>query len=246
MISTLSFRMSSLPMKASISSVFVSKAGIFTTPSMALKQEMPKRPLSPFILFSNDTRPQLKAERPDLSIRDLTKELAKMYASLSNSTLNEYKAKFEKNKEIYREQMAQVSPDLLEANMKEKREKRLKKIKTQISKVLESMGKPKTKTNGYALFIGEEMETAKQDSVGVFNITESFKAASVKWNALSDDQKADYNKLASDINAERAKELEAWNEKMKDTEEMVKLVELQKKKKSSMSKLNAKAEPDEN
>ena len=54
------------------------------------------------------------------------------------------------------------------------------------------------------------------------------------------------NKLASDINAERAKELEAWNEKMKDTEEMVKLVELQKKKKSSMSKLNAKAEPDEN
>ena len=136
--------------------------------------------------------------------------------------------------------MAQVSPDLLEANMKEKREKRLKKIKTQISKVLESMGKPKTKTNGYALFIGEEMETAKQDSVGVFNITESFKAA------LSDDQKADYNKLASDINAERAKELEAWNEKMKDTEEMVKLEELQKKKKSLMSKLNAKAEPDEN
>ena len=33
---------------------------------------------------------------------------------------------------------------------------------------------------------------------------------------------------------------------MKDTGEMVKLVELQKKKKSSMSKLNAKAEPDEN
>jgi len=234
-------------MKASISSVFVGKAGIFTTTTVAQLQEVPKRPiLSSFILFTNDARSQLKAKRPDLSFQELTKELSKMYANLPDSTLNEYKAKFEKNKEIYREQMAQVSPDLLEANMKEKREKRLKKIKTQISKVLESMGKPKTKTNGYALFIGEEMETAKQDSVGVFNITESFKAASVKWNALSDDQKADYNKLASDINAERAKELEAWNEKMKDTEEMVKLEELQKKKKSLMSKLNAKAEPDEN
>ena len=73
-----------------------------------------------------------------------------------------------------------------------------------------------------------------------------YQVDSVACEVDVDDQKADYNKLASDINAKRAKELEAWNEKMKDTEEMVKLVELKKKKKSLMSKLNAKAEPDEN
>ena len=246
MISTLSFRMSTLPMKASISSVFVGKAGIFTTSTMAQLKEVPKQPLSPFFLFLNDTRSQLKAKRPDLSVLELSKEASKMFANLPDSTLNEYKAKSEKNMEIYREQMAQVSPDILEAKTKEGREKRLKKIKMKISKLQMAMGKPKTGTSGSTLFIAEEIGKAKNDSIGVFNIKEEFKAAIDKWKALSDDKKADYNKLASDINAQRAKEMEAWQEKMKETEEMIKLQELMKKKKSLMSKLNAKSVPDEN
>ena len=168
-----------------------------------------------------------------------------MFANLPDSTLNEYKAKSEKNMEIYREQMAQVSPDVLEAKTKEVREKRLKRIKIQISKLQTAMGKPKEKTSGRNLFMGEELEKAKKDSVDVVQ-REKFKAATDKWKALSDDKKADYNKLASDINAQRAKEMEAWQEKMKETEEMIKLQELMKKKKSLMSKLNAKSVPDEN
>ena len=38
-----------------------------------------------------------------------------MYENLPESTLNEYKAQSEKELEKYRDQMAQVSPDVLEA-----------------------------------------------------------------------------------------------------------------------------------
>ena len=230
MISTLSYRLSTLPMKTSMSSVFVGKVGICNTAAMAQKQaELPKKPLSPFFLFRKDTLG--KVQRPGLSVTEVSKELAKMYKNLPESTLNEYKAQSEKELEKYRDQMAQVSPDVLEAKKKDDRNKRLKKVKAQISLLQTAMGKPKAAANGYSLFLREEV----LKSPAHLTQQEKFKSASNKWATLSEDRKADYSKLAAEKRAGEAKELEAWNEKMKDTEDMKKLQGLQERKNSLMA-----------
>ena len=237
MISTLSYRLSTLPMKTSMSSVFVGKAGIFNTANLDQKQvELPKKPLSTFFLFRKDTIGTLKAQRPDLSLTELSAELGRMWKNLPESTLNKYKAKKEKDMEVYRDQMAQVSPDVLEAKKKEGREKRLKKIKMQISFQQTAMGKPKTGANRFSIFLSEEILKLPAHLAQ----KEKFKMASDKWATLSDDLKADYNKLGAEMNDKRAKELEAWKEKMKDTEDMKKLQGLLEKKNSLMALIRKK------
>merc|ERR1711860_134222 len=195
-----------------------------------------QKTLSTFFLFRKDTIGTLKAQRPDLSLTELSAELGRMWKNLPESTLNKYKAKKEKDMEVYRDQMAQVSPDVLEAKKKEGREKRLKKIKMQISFLQTAMGKPKTGANGFSIFLSEEILKLPAHLAQ----KEKFKMASDKWATLSDDLKADYNKLGAEMNDKRAKELEAWKEKMKDTEDMKKLQGLLEKKNSLMALIRKK------
>ena len=233
MILALSQRLVSLPIKASCISL-APKAGIFSTAMTNTTQnEIPKKPLSAFFLYKKDNYGQLKAQRPDLSLAELTKELGRMYKSLPEATVKDYKDNAEKESQIYKDAMAKISPDVLQAKSKEKAEKSLKRVKIRISKMEMSMGKPLGKVNGHALFVAEQHQVAPLNLA----VSEKLKMASAKWNALSESEKEAYKAKAAEENSKRDDQMKAWKAEMSETENMKKLNELLKRKSSLQAKL---------
>ena len=228
MISTLSSRLATLPTKA----LLINKASIFTTKPQS--QKVPKKPLNTFIQFKVDNYGFIKTKHPSLSPIELSKEVSKMYQSLPESTLNEYKAKYQAEIARYKDQLAQTPPEAIKAEKKAQAEKKLKRVKVKISKTKNEMEIPKcTNLSGYGLFLSEEITKAPP----YLSQTEKIKYASEQWNILSDDLKEDYRKLAAEMSAERANEIQAWTEKNMGTEEMKKLEKLMEKKSKLKSKL---------
>ena len=231
MISTLSSRLATLPTKASLTTLF-DKASIFTTNPQS--QKVPKKPFNTYIQFKVDNYGFIKTKHPGLSAMELSKEVSKMYQSLPESTLNEYKAKYQAEIARYKDQLAQTPPEAIKAQKKAKAEKKLKRVKVKISKTKNEMEIPKCNNlSGYGLFLSEEITKAPI----YLSQTEKIKYASEQWNILSDDLKEDYRKLAAEMSAERANEIQAWTEKNMGTEEMKKLEKLMEKKSKLKSKL---------
>jgi len=61
----------------------------------------PKRPLTPFLLFSNEHRKKLQEENPGTKITELMKMLAERWKALSDEQKKNYEQQAEKNKQAY-------------------------------------------------------------------------------------------------------------------------------------------------
>merc|ERR1711959_774362 len=62
----------------------------------------PKKPLTPFFLFSMETRPKLLKEDPSLKIEVLGKKMGVMWNALSAEEKQKYISEREKNMEVYK------------------------------------------------------------------------------------------------------------------------------------------------
>jgi hypothetical protein len=69
----------------------------------------PKNSLTSFMFFSQEVRPKLKAEDPDLSFGDLGKKLGELFRALSPQEKEKYEKMAEKDKLRYKEAMAAYS-----------------------------------------------------------------------------------------------------------------------------------------
>lgn len=63
--------------------------------------QAPKRPLSPFIFFSQETRRRLKQENPSLHSRDIMKMVQKAWRALSETEKAAYKSQSKENRDEY-------------------------------------------------------------------------------------------------------------------------------------------------
>lgn len=67
--------------------------------------DAPKRPQSAYFLYCNERRPQLKKEKPELSMCDMTKELTKEWKELTEKQKKKYDDMQVKEKERYEKEM---------------------------------------------------------------------------------------------------------------------------------------------
>merc|ERR1719228_2150624 len=65
----------------------------------------PKRSMSAYMLFVNETRPQYVKENPDLAVTDVLSGLGKMWADVSSSDKAAYEKKAAKLKEKYQKDL---------------------------------------------------------------------------------------------------------------------------------------------
>merc|ERR1719290_691525 len=65
----------------------------------------PKRSLSAYMLFVNETRPQYVADNPDLAVTEVLPGLGKMWADVSSSDKAAYEKKAAKLKEKYQKEL---------------------------------------------------------------------------------------------------------------------------------------------
>merc|ERR1719474_2113992 len=66
----------------------------------------PKRSLSAYMIFVNDTRPQYVKDNPDLAVTEVLSGLGKLWADVSSSDKDAYAKKAAKLKEKYSKELA--------------------------------------------------------------------------------------------------------------------------------------------
>jgi len=98
--------------------------------------DAPKRPLSAFILYCQDSRDKIKEANPEMKPSDVTRELGTTWKQLSDKTKSKYQKKADKLKEEYLEAMKDyVRPSdeelkSLDVNQPKKRRTRVSKKDT--------------------------------------------------------------------------------------------------------------------
>ncbi|KAI8865972.1 putative high-mobility group non-histone chromosomal protein [Ramicandelaber brevisporus] len=63
--------------------------------------DQPKRPLSAFMLFTNEKRDQVKADHPDIKFTEVGKKLGEMWGKLSDAEKEPYQNEYKKKKAVY-------------------------------------------------------------------------------------------------------------------------------------------------
>ena len=66
---------------------------------------MPKRPMSGFFLFMNDARPTIKAENPDMAVKEIAAEAGRRWGTMSDSEKQPFTEQYEEAKEEYKKAM---------------------------------------------------------------------------------------------------------------------------------------------
>mmetsp|Transcript_32528 Transcript_32528/g.69254 ORF Transcript_32528/g.69254 Transcript_32528/m.69254 type:complete len:863 (+) Transcript_32528:183-2771(+) len=66
----------------------------------------PKRPMNAYMIYANSVRAQIREEKPDLSMTDVTKEISQRYKSIGDGEKAKLQAKVDAAKEVYKKQMA--------------------------------------------------------------------------------------------------------------------------------------------
>ncbi|XP_068111180.1 transcription factor A, mitochondrial-like [Hyperolius riggenbachi] len=180
------------------------------TPSI---EDPPKRPLTAFIRFCIQQRPQVAKQHPEARSTELMKLLGTEWRALSEVEKQIYIdatradiLKYRESLQSYKDKLDPLEWETLKDVMRQKRRKKktrsLKREKTKY-------GKPKGCRTPFNIFMTETYPEAKGDS-----ITEKFKHVSHKWSELPSSDKQVYMQLAEDDKVRYANEMKVWEDQM--------------------------------
>jgi hypothetical protein len=146
----------------------------------------PKRAKTSYILFCVSKRDEIKESNPDMSAKDIIKELGTMWRSLSDDEKTEYVNLANEDKERYEEEMKSYVPseDVAESTSKGKTKRK------------KATG-PKKGLSAYIFFCKNVRDSIKKEQPDL-STKEITSALGKKWNSLSDKEKEPYVKLATE------------------------------------------------
>lgn len=139
----------------------------------------PKRGKSSYIFFCMDSREKIQTKNPDMSAKDIIKELGNAWRTLNDTQKEKYVKLAENDKKRYTGEISDYTPP---ANFLSK-----KKVK--------SSG-PKRGLSAYIFFCNEQRNPVKEKNPTLSN-KELTSELGKRWNLLTDEQKKPYNTLAA-------------------------------------------------
>ena len=161
----------------------------------------PKNPKSAYIFYCQDERENVKTEMPDLSAKEILKELGGRWQGTSEETRAKYQEMAKDDKERYNEEMKNYvpAPDSEEPEKKQKK-KRAKKAKDA----------PKNASSPYIFFCKDERENVKTE-MPELTAKEIMTELGNRWKAIKDTEKADkYKKLAEEDKVRYAEDMKNY------------------------------------
>ena len=163
----------------------------------------PKRGKSSYIFFCVDNREKIKKNNPEMSAKDIIKELGRVWRDTSDEKKQKYIKLSEDDKERYSGEISEYVPPENFANDKKKKDKRVG---------------PKRSLTSYIFFCKEKRAflKEKQPNLSTKDITSEL---GKKWKALSDEQKTPYTKLADEDKARYESEKISWVDTEKPSDE---------------------------
>ncbi|KAG8346679.1 HMG box domain [Trypanosoma vivax] len=141
--------------------------------------DYPKKPLSSYLIFSNDHREKLKAENPDAKITEILQKLGQMWSDASEAVKEKYKKLAQEDKERFERELNEYK----------------KSGGTEFSRSAKAKNKdenaPKRAVSAF-MFFSKEFRSKHPN----LSMTEGSKAAGAAWRELSDEKKKPYEAMA--------------------------------------------------
>ncbi|CAG0886638.1 unnamed protein product, partial [Cyprideis torosa] len=175
--------------------------------------ERPKRPLTAFILFSNECRNKVLQRNPTLKTTEVAKQLGSMWKTLESSSKATFEAKAAQEKSRYDNELSAFIQRIGPANKQklETAERKLREIKLKSKKEkarleqMEKEGKPKRPKLPFFRFI-----EASGRKPGV----ETFKFCGQEWRSLSESAKQPFVEAYEVDKKKYSTDLASWEAKM--------------------------------
>lgn len=153
----------------------------------------PKKPLAPYIRFSNDLRPSLVEKNPGLKSTQINSILGNMWKELDATKKESLTKGYQIDLlDYYSNEYAKYK-----ANLSEDDKRKIKEMKLQIKKrrILSSkrkqnkvLGKPKRPMNSFLRYVKENADRKPNE-----NYKDYVKRLAFNWKKLSDAEKEKYN-----------------------------------------------------
>ncbi|XP_062987697.1 transcription factor A, mitochondrial [Elgaria multicarinata webbii] len=173
----------------------------------------PKHPLTAYFRFYLEKQSMFRKQNPDLSVLDITKQIAHAWRELPASDKQPYEAAAKIDRQDYKEQIAKYKAQLTPAQelalKEEKRRKMEKRRATRKKRQLTVLGKPKRPRIAFNIFMSEHFQEAKGISV-----QGKMKNLFDEWQKLNSSQKQTYLQLAEDDKIRYENEMKSWEEHM--------------------------------
>lgn len=158
----------------------------------------PKRPLSSYMHFCAERRPQLKAKHPELTGTDFTKRLGEEWNALVDKQKVKYVKMLETDRARYEREKSQMSDS--STSKKSKSSKTVETIQEEPKKVSK---KTKKTSPGYEFFVAQEREDVEDENPDWSERKISSHLLKM-WNALHDEDRDSY-----EMEADEEEEFEA-------------------------------------
>jgi len=185
-------------------------ASVSTTKSKKSKKDpnAPKRGMSAFMFFSNEMRPKLKEENPDLSFGDLAKLVGKTFKEITAEEKKVYEEKAAKDKKRYTEEMADYSaPENDEADSKAGGKKKGKKAK-------KDPNAPKRAMTAF-MYYSNDMRPKLKEKNPELSFGDLARLVGKSYKEMTAEEKKVYDEKAAKDKKRYAADMEKYNSKKK-------------------------------
>merc|ERR1711879_502249 len=173
-------------------------------------ENAPKRQLSGYFLWTGENRASYVDKNPDSSVAEIGKAMGKAWGNLSDAAKKPYIAAAEKAKEAYLKRREKY---MKSASYKKHQEAVAEWKKNEAKKPFhKDPHRPSRPASGYLLFTNAERPGLMKSGLSV---TEVAKAASKKWNDMSDGEKEKWNKKSAALKAKYEKEIATYEKSSK-------------------------------
>jgi hypothetical protein len=167
------------------------------------KRKGPKRGLSSYIYFCKEQRPIVKENNNNMSAKEITTELGRLWKLLSDADKKPFEKSAKKDKKRYETEKADWVENESGECVEDLDNKTVSKTstvskKSPVSKKSQSDTKLKRKKTGYILYCQEERPIVKSVSTDLSN-TEVTKELGANWKSLTDAERIVYNERACNL-----------------------------------------------
>ncbi|XP_068833497.1 upstream-binding factor 1-like protein 1 [Capricornis sumatraensis] len=189
--------------------------------------DLPKKPLTAYLRFFKEMRPQYLQKHPKMSNQELTKVLSEEYRKLPEQFRLKYSQDFQKEKQEFQEKMAlfrEQHPDLIwnskkpdvpkrsQSKVPKKFQENVQKVKSPPENHLPMKSKfhgepEKPPKNGYHKF-HQDLWLSKE--LKVVPPRERMVEISRRWQQVPQDQKELYKKQAEELQSQYKVDLDLW------------------------------------
>ncbi|CAI2379542.1 unnamed protein product [Moneuplotes crassus] len=178
----------------------------------------PKKPMTAYFLFMKEQRSVVKESNPDMKVSEISKELGKLWAELSDTEKEKFKNLAAEAKLQYDEDLKAYITEHGEPSKKPRNSKKGAKKGSKKSSKTADPTKPKKPLTPFFLFQNSRRQALKEENPDMAH-KDIVRKMGEEWNQMTESDKKTFINQNKKLKVAYEKEMKEWTEKKESDKE---------------------------